>query len=111
MWLAMRNRCNNPREPRYADYGGRGIGICERWSSYENFLADMGARPSPQHSLDRIDNEKGYGPDNCRWATTAQQRANQRPRKRIDQFTEEELMNELKRRRMLADRQAAVVIG
>lgn len=82
-WSAMKQRCLNPRHPRWSDYGGRGITVCKRWMEFQNFNADMGSRPSPQHSLDRIDNDGGYEPGNCRWATIAQQMASRRPRKRI----------------------------
>lgn len=75
-WGAMRQRCNNPRNQRYDNYGGRGIQICQRWESFTNFLADMGTRPSPEHSLDRIDNDGDYDPQNCRWATRSEQQRN-----------------------------------
>lgn len=79
-WVSMRQRCSDPRCAAYANYGGRGIRICIRWASFENFIADMGPRPSAQHSLDRVDVNGDYGPDNCRWATQAEQGRNRRPR-------------------------------
>jgi hypothetical protein len=80
-WSGMRTRCLDQNDPSYPRYGGRGISICERWSSFENFLHDMGPRPK-RLTLDRIDNDGNYEPSNCRWATWAQQRANQRPSQR-----------------------------
>ena len=76
-WRAMKGRCLNPNDPAYKRYGGRGISIDPLWLSFETFLADMGARPEGT-TLDRIDNDKGYSPDNCRWATNAQQNRNRR---------------------------------
>lgn len=77
-WVGMRSRCNNPTMPSYANYGGRGIRVCERWSEFPAFLADMGHPPSPEHSIDRINNDGNYEPSNCRWATAAVQRRNSR---------------------------------
>jgi hypothetical protein len=78
-WTGMIGRCYNRNNGKYSDYGGRGITVCDQWrTSFEQFFADMGPRPSPQHSIDRIDNDGNYEPSNCRWATVAQQCRNRR---------------------------------
>lgn len=78
-WRAIKNRCLNPLVDAYPDYGGRGITVCAAWKdSFETFLADMGRRPSPNHSIDRIDVNGNYEPDNVRWATWTEQQRNRR---------------------------------
>jgi hypothetical protein len=76
VWLSMRARCTNVNNKRYHRYGGRGISICKRWELYSNFLEDMGRRPSPKHSLERINNDRNYTPSNCKWATGKEQGRN-----------------------------------
>lgn len=76
-WRSMRQRCNDPNNPAYKDYGGRGIKVCKRWDNYRSFKKDMGPRP-PSTSLDRIRNDADYKPSNCRWATKEQQSRNRR---------------------------------
>lgn len=82
-WISMKGRCNNPDYPNFKDYGGRGITVCPEWQdSYEKFLEDMGRHPSSKHSIDRIDNDRGYYKGNCRWATSLQQNKNRRNSRR-----------------------------
>jgi hypothetical protein len=79
IWADMRQRCQNPSNYRFPEWGGRGVTVCGRWdASFSAFYADMGQRPSSRHSIDRIDNNGHYEPTNCRWATAKQQRENQR---------------------------------
>lgn len=81
-WLGIRQRCYNPTATSYKNYGARGIRVCERWNSFRDFVADMGPKPTPEHWIERIDNDGDYGPFNCVWALPVAQRANQRPQER-----------------------------
>ena len=79
VWAAMIARCSNPKVSNYHRYGGRGVSVCDRWMTFENFLEDMGLRPSPRHSIDRYPNNDGdYEKSNCRWTTRIQQNRNRR---------------------------------
>jgi hypothetical protein len=81
VWLAMKQRCNDPKQKGYKNYGGRGVTVCAQWNARDGFAAffeHVGERPSPKHTLDRIDNERGYEPGNVRWVTRAAQSRNTR---------------------------------
>jgi len=83
VWAAMLARCNNPKNPSYHNYGGRGISVCPNWFTFVGFMADMGRRPSDDHSIDRINNDGNYEPANCRWTLWKTQCSNKRQCHRI----------------------------
>lgn len=101
VWSGMKSRCNNPRVKQYADYGGRGIQVCERWQSFTNFLEDMDADFRDGLTLDRIDCDGDYAPNNCRWATRLEQNNNKRNSNKIEYLGEAHTLNEWARRQGL----------
>lgn len=93
LWHGVLRRCEDPKHKDYVNYGARGIKVCERWKDFWTFLEDMGERPSPSHSIDRVDVNGDYSPDNCRWATPQTQGRNRRT-----SVLTQEMAAEIKRR-------------
>ena len=82
IWRSMHQRCRSPNAAGFQYYGAKGVRVCERWNDFGAFLEDMGARPSSQHQIDRVDPDGNYSPENCRWVTRSTQQKNKRSTKR-----------------------------
>jgi hypothetical protein len=99
IWAGAKARCYNPKNPHYNNYGGRGIKMCDRWkNSFKNFISDMGKRTTPTHTLERNDNDGNYEPENCIWATRAEQSSNRRMNVRITYLGETKTISEWARK-------------
>lgn len=97
VWAHMIQRCENPNDAEYKNYGARGIAVCAEWHDFQVFFADMGSRPTPKHTLDRRDNERGYFKDNCRWITQAEQNRNHRRNRWVEWDGQKKLITEWSR--------------
>lgn len=105
IWMKIKGRCCNKSNRAYQDYGGRGVRVCDAWlDSFEAFLSDMGPRPSPKHSIDRIDNAGNYEPSNCRWSTAKEQARNRRSNWKIDYDGESHFITDLAARSVVSTR-------
>lgn len=102
-WHSMIGRCGNPNDPSYGRYGGAGVKVCARWRKFENFLADMGERPSLSHSIDRIDSKRGYTRENCRWASHVEQNNNLKSNVRLKFRGREQTLMQWSRELRLSD--------
>jgi hypothetical protein len=101
IYKGMKERCRNPNLPDYPNYGGRGIKIADEWlgpNGFKNFIAEVGFRPDPSMSIDRIDVNKNYEPGNCKWSTPAEQHKNRRKFVAISKYSDAEFMQEFHRR-------------
>lgn len=98
VWVQMIGRCTNQTNPAYARYGGRGIRVCEEWLKFEAFYRDMGRRPTPKHTIERMDNDLGYSPENCCWATPSEQARNRRSNHKVLLWGEEMVVFDAERR-------------
>jgi hypothetical protein len=90
-WRSMLKRCTNKKHPAYSRYGGSGISVCEAWGTFEQFFKDMGPCPYPRGSVDRVDNTRGYSPENCRWLPLGEQSKNRRCVLKINGLTVPEI--------------------
>lgn len=101
-WGHMKERCGNPSTKHFESYGGRGIKVCEEWMDFNKFIEDMGGRPSKIHSIERIDNNKGYSKENCKWATKTEQMNNRRNCRRVVFNSEELTISQLSKKTGIA---------
>jgi len=97
-WESMKGRCLNPNRREYKNYGGRGIKICDEWLSFDGFFKDIGKKPSKLHSLERIENDRGYYKENCKWATKHEQERNKRTNIYLTYNGEKLILNDLSKK-------------